>query len=117
MLIESASLQALGFAPAEIFLARLASGRLVVPVQLGEEQVYFLIDTGIREAVVLSLPFAESRGFLVLGRQRLAARRSGQPQVEVADIYAPPSRRHPAAVVALGLALVMTGALVLRVRK
>jgi len=40
-----------------------------------------------------------------------------RPQVEVADIYAPPSRRHPAAVVALGLALVMTGALVLRARR
>lgn len=40
-----------------------------------------------------------------------------RPQVEVADIYAPPSRRHPAAIVALGLALVMTGALVLRARR
>lgn len=40
-----------------------------------------------------------------------------RPQVEVADIYAPPSRRNPAAAAALGLALVMTGALVLRARR
>jgi glyoxylase-like metal-dependent hydrolase (beta-lactamase superfamily II) len=40
-----------------------------------------------------------------------------RPQVEVADIYAPPSRRNPAAAAALGLALVMTGALVLRSRR
>jgi glyoxylase-like metal-dependent hydrolase (beta-lactamase superfamily II) len=40
-----------------------------------------------------------------------------RPQVEVADIYAPPSRRSPAAAAALGLALVMTGAIVLRARR
>jgi glyoxylase-like metal-dependent hydrolase (beta-lactamase superfamily II) len=40
-----------------------------------------------------------------------------RPQVEVADIYAPSSRRNPAAAAALGLALVMTGALVLRSRR
>jgi glyoxylase-like metal-dependent hydrolase (beta-lactamase superfamily II) len=40
-----------------------------------------------------------------------------RPQVEVADIYAPPSRRNPAAAAALGVALVMTGALVLRARR
>lgn len=40
-----------------------------------------------------------------------------RPQVEVADIYAPPSRRSPAATAALGLALLMTGALVLRARR
>lgn len=40
-----------------------------------------------------------------------------RPQVEVADIYAPPSRRNPAAAAALGLALLMTGALVLRARR
>jgi hypothetical protein len=40
-----------------------------------------------------------------------------RPQVEVADIYAPPSRRNPAATAALGLALLMTGALVLRARR
>ena len=40
-----------------------------------------------------------------------------RPQVEVADVYAPPSRRNPAAAMALGLALVMTGALVLRARR
>lgn len=40
-----------------------------------------------------------------------------RPQVEVADIYAPPSRRNPAAAAALGIALVMTGALVLRARR
>jgi glyoxylase-like metal-dependent hydrolase (beta-lactamase superfamily II) len=40
-----------------------------------------------------------------------------RPQVEVADIYAPPPRRSPAAATAIGLALVMTGAMVLRARK
>ncbi len=40
-----------------------------------------------------------------------------RPQVEVADIYAPPARRNPAATAALGLALLMTGALVLRGRR
>ena len=40
-----------------------------------------------------------------------------RPQVEVADVYAPPPRRNPAAAMALGLALVMTGALVLRARR
>jgi glyoxylase-like metal-dependent hydrolase (beta-lactamase superfamily II) len=40
-----------------------------------------------------------------------------RPQVEVADIYAPPSRRNPAAAAALGVALLMTGALVLRARR
>ena len=40
-----------------------------------------------------------------------------RPQVEVADIYAPPSRRSPAAAAAIGLALLMTGALVLRGRR
>ncbi len=40
-----------------------------------------------------------------------------RPQVEVADIYATPSRRNPAAMAALGLALVMTGAMVLRSRR
>ncbi|HEX2219784.1 MAG TPA: MBL fold metallo-hydrolase [Gemmatimonadales bacterium] len=40
-----------------------------------------------------------------------------RPQVEVADIYAPPARRNPAATAAIGLALLMTGALVLRGRR
>ena len=40
-----------------------------------------------------------------------------RPQVEVADIYAPPPKRSPAAATAIGLALVMTGAMVLRARK
>jgi hypothetical protein len=41
-----------------------------------------------------------------------------RPQVEVADIYAPPSHRAPAAALAaLGLVLVMTGAMVLRARR
>jgi glyoxylase-like metal-dependent hydrolase (beta-lactamase superfamily II) len=40
-----------------------------------------------------------------------------RPQVEVADVYPPPRRRNPAAAAALGLALVMTGALVLRARR
>jgi hypothetical protein len=35
----------------------------------------------------------------------------------VADVYPPPRRRNPAAAAALGLALVMTGALVLRARR
>ncbi len=53
---------------------------------------------------------------------RLAIPRRGRyverPQVEVADIYAPPPRRHPATVAgALGLALLMTGALVARARR
>lgn len=90
MLTASSSLQALGFPPAQIFPACLATGRLVVPVQFGAEQVYFFIDTGTHESVVLSLPFAESHGFLVLGRQRLAARGMGQPQVPVADVICPP---------------------------
>lgn len=52
---------------------------------------------------------------------RLAVPRRGKyverPQVEVADVYASPPRRNPAAMAALGLALVMTGALVLRGRR
>jgi glyoxylase-like metal-dependent hydrolase (beta-lactamase superfamily II) len=40
-----------------------------------------------------------------------------RPQVEVADIYASPPRRGPAAAAAVGLALVMTGAMVLRARR
>jgi glyoxylase-like metal-dependent hydrolase (beta-lactamase superfamily II) len=40
-----------------------------------------------------------------------------RPQVDVADIYAPPSRRSPAAAIAIGLALVMTGTMVLRARR
>ena len=40
-----------------------------------------------------------------------------RPQVEVADVYAPAPRWNPAAAAALGLALVMTGALVLRARR
>jgi hypothetical protein len=37
--------------------------------------------------------------------------------VAVADIYPPPTRRYPAAIAALGLALVMTAAMVLRARR
>jgi len=52
---------------------------------------------------------------------RLAIPRRGRyverPQVEVADIYPPPARRSPMAAAALGLALVMTGAMVLRARR
>ena len=52
---------------------------------------------------------------------RLAIPRRGRyverPQVEVADIYPPPSRWSPMAAAALGLALVMTGAMVLRARR
>ena len=52
---------------------------------------------------------------------RLAIPRRGRyverPQVEVADIYAPPTRRSPLAAAVLGLALVMTGAMVLRARR
>jgi glyoxylase-like metal-dependent hydrolase (beta-lactamase superfamily II) len=40
-----------------------------------------------------------------------------RPQVDVADIYAPPSRRSPAAAIAIGLALLMTGTMVLRARR
>ena len=40
-----------------------------------------------------------------------------RPQVEVADVYAPPPRWNPATAAALGLAVVMTGALVLRARR
>jgi glyoxylase-like metal-dependent hydrolase (beta-lactamase superfamily II) len=40
-----------------------------------------------------------------------------RPQVEVPDIYSPPPRRGSAAAAALGLALLMTGAVVLRARR
>ena len=52
---------------------------------------------------------------------RLAIPRRGRyverPQVEVADIYAPPERRNPLAAAAIGLALLVTGAMVLRIRR
>ncbi|HEU4525393.1 MAG TPA: MBL fold metallo-hydrolase [Gemmatimonadales bacterium] len=66
---------------------------------------------------------AMRRGLRELARNfdRLAVPPRGRyvesPQVEVADIYAPPSRRNPAAVAAIGLALLMAGTIVLRARR